>query len=210
MCSGVSPEGLSQSRISKYALSHADSMPSFDIVSELDSHEVTNAVDQANRELSQRFDFKDTGAVFELNDLTVAVKAQVEFQEAPSRVPGLARPRGRVDASSGLLGEGVCHRGRRRLDRLRLRGDRCRRGVQRDPAVQCSIAGRRPSPGADPVRGAVAVQLPRVAPRNLETVARRLAAGGIPVGPGGDRSTVLSTEGVTADGGLHRPPRSHR
>ena len=37
-------------------------MPSFDAVSELDSHELTNAVDQANRELSQRFDFKDTGA----------------------------------------------------------------------------------------------------------------------------------------------------
>jgi hypothetical protein len=55
-------------------------MPSFDVVSELDAHEVTNAVDQANRELSQRFDFKDTGAIFELNDLTVAVKAQVEFQ----------------------------------------------------------------------------------------------------------------------------------
>jgi uncharacterized protein YajQ (UPF0234 family) len=55
-------------------------MPSFDVVSELDSHEVTNAVDQANRELSQRFDFKDTGAVFELNGLTVSVKAQVEFQ----------------------------------------------------------------------------------------------------------------------------------
>ena len=55
-------------------------MPSFDVVSELDSHEVTNAVDQANRELSQRFDFKDSGAVFELNDLTVSVKAEVEFQ----------------------------------------------------------------------------------------------------------------------------------
>ena len=52
-------------------------MPSFDVVSELDSHEVTNALDQANRELSQRFDFKDTGAVFELNGLTVFVKAQV-------------------------------------------------------------------------------------------------------------------------------------
>jgi uncharacterized protein YajQ (UPF0234 family) len=55
-------------------------MPSFDVVSELDSHEVTNAVDQANRELSQRFDFKDTGAIFELNGMTVAVKAEVEFQ----------------------------------------------------------------------------------------------------------------------------------
>ena len=37
-------------------------MPSFDAVSELDTHELTNAVDQANRELTQRFDFKDTGA----------------------------------------------------------------------------------------------------------------------------------------------------
>jgi len=55
-------------------------MPSFDVVSELDSHEVTNAVDQANRELTQRFDFKGTGAVYELNDMTVSVKAQVEFQ----------------------------------------------------------------------------------------------------------------------------------
>jgi uncharacterized protein YajQ (UPF0234 family) len=55
-------------------------MPSFDVVSELDSHEVTNALDQANRELNQRFDFKDTGAVFELIGMTVNVKAQVEFQ----------------------------------------------------------------------------------------------------------------------------------
>jgi uncharacterized protein YajQ (UPF0234 family) len=55
-------------------------MPSFDVVSELDSHEVTNALDQANRELNQRFDFKDTGAVFELVGMTVNVKAQVEFQ----------------------------------------------------------------------------------------------------------------------------------
>ena len=55
-------------------------MPSFDVVSELNSHEVTNAVDQANRELSQRFDFKDTGAVYELKDFTVILKAQVDFQ----------------------------------------------------------------------------------------------------------------------------------
>jgi uncharacterized protein YajQ (UPF0234 family) len=55
-------------------------MPSFDVVSELNAHELTNAVDQANRELSQRFDFKDTGAVFELNEHTVTLKAQVDFQ----------------------------------------------------------------------------------------------------------------------------------
>ena len=55
-------------------------MPSFDTVSELNSHEVINAVDQANRELSQRFDFKDTGARFELQELTVTLHAQVDFQ----------------------------------------------------------------------------------------------------------------------------------
>jgi len=57
-------------------------MPSFDAVSELDTHELTNAVDQANRELTQRFDFKDTGAVFELaeKEMTVTMKAPAEFQ----------------------------------------------------------------------------------------------------------------------------------
>jgi cyclic-di-GMP-binding protein len=55
-------------------------MPSFDVVSELNAHELMNAVDQANRELSQRFDFKDTGAVYELLEHTVTLKAQVDFQ----------------------------------------------------------------------------------------------------------------------------------
>jgi len=55
-------------------------VPSFDVVSELNAHEVANAVDQANRELGQRFDFKDTGARFELEELTVTLHAQVDFQ----------------------------------------------------------------------------------------------------------------------------------
>jgi uncharacterized protein YajQ (UPF0234 family) len=55
-------------------------MPSFDAVSELNSHEVANAVDQANRELAQRFDFKDTGARFELKEFIVTLHAQVDFQ----------------------------------------------------------------------------------------------------------------------------------
>jgi cyclic-di-GMP-binding protein len=55
-------------------------MPSFDTVSEVNAHEVANAVDQANRELGQRFDFKDTGAVYELDELTVKMRAQVDFQ----------------------------------------------------------------------------------------------------------------------------------
>jgi uncharacterized protein YajQ (UPF0234 family) len=55
-------------------------MPSFDVVSELNAHEVANAVDQANRELAQRFDFKDTGARYELAEFVVTLHAQVDFQ----------------------------------------------------------------------------------------------------------------------------------
>jgi uncharacterized protein YajQ (UPF0234 family) len=55
-------------------------MPSFDVVSEVDTHELTNAADQANRELSQRFDFKGTDAVFELEETTVTLIAGAEFQ----------------------------------------------------------------------------------------------------------------------------------
>ena len=55
-------------------------MPSFDVVSEVDKHELTNAVDQANRELSTRFDFKGTQAKFELDDLVVTQVASSAFQ----------------------------------------------------------------------------------------------------------------------------------
>ncbi|MBY4678603.1 YajQ family cyclic di-GMP-binding protein [Marinobacterium arenosum] len=55
-------------------------MPSFDIVSELDSHEVTNAVDQANREIQNRYDFKGVDARFELNDQQIVLWAEVDFQ----------------------------------------------------------------------------------------------------------------------------------
>lgn len=55
-------------------------MPSFDIVSELNAHEVANAVDQANREVNTRFDFKGTNAKFELNGFVVTLVAQEEFQ----------------------------------------------------------------------------------------------------------------------------------
>jgi uncharacterized protein YajQ (UPF0234 family) len=55
-------------------------MPSFDVVSELDGHEVANAVDQANREVENRFDFKGTGSKFELADYVVTLEAQADFQ----------------------------------------------------------------------------------------------------------------------------------
>jgi cyclic-di-GMP-binding protein len=55
-------------------------MPSFDVVSEINTHELTNAVDQAIRELEQRFDFKGTGAKFELEETTVTMTASADFQ----------------------------------------------------------------------------------------------------------------------------------
>jgi cyclic-di-GMP-binding protein len=55
-------------------------MPSFDVVSEVDIHELTNAVDQATRELTQRFDFKNADATFELEETTVTMSAKADFQ----------------------------------------------------------------------------------------------------------------------------------
>lgn len=55
-------------------------MPSFDVVSEIDFHEVTNAIDQANRELNGRFDFKNTNSKFILKDKEVKLISQTEFQ----------------------------------------------------------------------------------------------------------------------------------
>lgn len=55
-------------------------MPSFDIVSEYDRHEVTNAVDQANRELDTRYDFRGVEASFELQESAVELAAEQEFQ----------------------------------------------------------------------------------------------------------------------------------
>ncbi|NOX70426.1 MAG: YajQ family cyclic di-GMP-binding protein [Gammaproteobacteria bacterium] len=55
-------------------------MPTFDVVSEFDAHEVTNAVDQANREVTNRFDFKGTGSKFVLEENVVNLSSQSEFQ----------------------------------------------------------------------------------------------------------------------------------
>ena len=55
-------------------------MPSFDLVSEVDSHELTNAIDQAGRIISNRFDFKGVDASFKQDDYTVTITAEAEFQ----------------------------------------------------------------------------------------------------------------------------------
>jgi len=55
-------------------------MPSFDVVSEVDLQEARNAVDQANREVGTRFDFKGVDAKFELAGGEISLRAEQEFQ----------------------------------------------------------------------------------------------------------------------------------
>jgi uncharacterized protein YajQ (UPF0234 family) len=55
-------------------------MPSFDIISEFDIHEAKNAVDQANKEVTTRFDFKGTDSNFDINDTTIVMESQSTFQ----------------------------------------------------------------------------------------------------------------------------------
>ena len=55
-------------------------MPSFDVVSEVDIHYLTNAVDQSSRIVSNRFDFKGVDASFERDELSILMTADAEFQ----------------------------------------------------------------------------------------------------------------------------------
>ena len=55
-------------------------MPSFDVVSEVDLHQLTNAVDQAGRIITNRFDFKGVDASFERDERSVLITAEAEIQ----------------------------------------------------------------------------------------------------------------------------------
>ena len=55
-------------------------MPSFDVVSKIDNHEFTNAIDQTNREVSNRFDFKGTNSRVEATKENLTLIAPAEFQ----------------------------------------------------------------------------------------------------------------------------------
>lgn len=66
--------------VSLYETKEEIDMPSFDIVSEVDLQEVRNAVDQANREVGTRFDFKGTDSKYEQNEEKITLRAPTEFQ----------------------------------------------------------------------------------------------------------------------------------
>lgn len=81
-------------------------MPSFDVVSEVDLHELTNAVDQTNREVSNRFDLKGTKATVEQNERVLNIIADAEFHIAQIRdiLQGKITKRG-IDIACLELGE---------------------------------------------------------------------------------------------------------
>src|SRR5690606_11999671 len=60
-------------------------MPSFDVVSEIDRQEIRNAVDQAQREVSNRFDFKNTDSSVELSDTDITLRSATEDRLAALR-----------------------------------------------------------------------------------------------------------------------------
>lgn len=55
-------------------------MPSFDVTSEVNKVELNNAIDQANKEISTRFDFKNSDARIELNELVMTIFADDDFK----------------------------------------------------------------------------------------------------------------------------------
>jgi uncharacterized protein YajQ (UPF0234 family) len=55
-------------------------MPSFDVVSEVDQHELSNALDQANREIGTRYDFKGSNARIEQTGNQLSLEAESDFQ----------------------------------------------------------------------------------------------------------------------------------
>lgn len=71
-------------------------MPSFDIVSEVDGHELTNAIDQARRVVDTRFDFKGVEATYEQNDkvLTLISEADIHLRQMREILEGALVKRG--------------------------------------------------------------------------------------------------------------------
>jgi uncharacterized protein YajQ (UPF0234 family) len=78
--SGVNAEAGVPFRSIPYAGQADSAMPSFDVVSDFDSHEANNGVDQANREVNTRFDFKGTGSKFEIEEQLITLTSQSDFQ----------------------------------------------------------------------------------------------------------------------------------
>jgi len=124
-------------------------MPSFDVVSKVDSHELTNAIDQTNREIEQRFDFRGTNARVECEKETLTLIAPTDFQL--KQVEEILRnklAKRQVDARSLTFGkvEAALHEARQTAEiAAGLDGEKAKKLVKliRDKGykVQASIQG---------------------------------------------------------------------
>ena len=104
-------------------------MPSFDVVSEVDQHEVANAVDQTNREIGTRFDFKGSDANVGQSGLILALESESEFQIDQIRDVLLKKLAKRGVDVSALEEEAVETSGRRARQTVRVR-----QGIDQDTA----------------------------------------------------------------------------
>ncbi len=109
-------------------------MPSFDVVSEVDTHEVTNAVDQANREVRTRFDFKGTDSSYSREGAAITLKSESEFQlkQMLDILQGKLNKRGVDIACLGIAEPELAAREARQVVTIRegLETELCRRIVK--------------------------------------------------------------------------------
>ena len=94
-------------------------MPSFDVVSEVDQHEVNNAADQSNREIGTRFDFKGSDAKVVIADGNLLLEAQSEFQIDQMR-----------DILVGKLAKRGVDVGALKVDKVETTGTRARQKIE--------------------------------------------------------------------------------
>ncbi|VDY33079.1 putative nucleotide-binding protein [Morganella morganii] len=132
-------------------------MPSFDIVSEVELHEVRNAVENAQREVTSRWDFRNITATIELNEKNNSVKMTSESDFQVNQLVDIMREklakRG-IDGASLTVPDEIVHSGKLySVEATLLQGDRCCTGEkdrQADQRQQTESAGANPgrrSPG---------------------------------------------------------------
>ena len=104
-------------------------MPSFDIVSEVDLHELTNAIDQANKEVSTRFDFKGVNASFRQDNNGIMMECESKFQLGQMKdiLYGKCSKRG-LDLGSLLPGD-INEQAKRATQRIQIQ-----QGIETDVA----------------------------------------------------------------------------
>ena len=78
-------------------------MSSFDVVSEIDRQEVKNAIDQAQREIATRFDFKNTDSSIEHSDLVLTLRTVSEDRLAALHIEPRPVPGPRVDTKTARI-----------------------------------------------------------------------------------------------------------